>query len=209
MKRTIAFILLALTAVAVLAVPALAHTVPEPGKTGRITITMRYDGKPISGGELMLYRVGKVAQEDGNYFFVKTGSFTQWDGEFGDLENTKAVAQELESFVKKRGIIGTSAQVIAGKAVFGNNAEGLAQGLYLIIQTVPAEGYSALSPFLVSLPYFDGKQYQYDIQVYAKNEQGKLPQTGQLWWPVPVLTCVGLICVGCGLIRRRRNRDEA
>lgn len=33
-----------------------------------------------------------------------------------------------------------------------------------------------------------------------------LPQTGQLWWPVPVLLCGGLLCIVLGLIRRRGAR---
>ena len=32
---------------------------------------------------------------------------------------------------------------------------------------------------------------------------GKLPQTGQLWWPVPLLLASGLLLVVLGLIRRR------
>ena len=36
----------------------------------------------------------------------------------------------------------------------------------------------------------------------------KLPQTGQLWWPVPVLACAGLGCIAVGLFRRREARDE-
>ena len=41
-------------------------------------------------------------------------------------------------------------------------------------------------------------------------EQGKpiLPQTGQLWWPVPVLLAAGLLFVVIGLIRRRGARHE-
>ncbi|MDO5545365.1 MAG: Cna B-type domain-containing protein [Eubacteriales bacterium] len=35
-----------------------------------------------------------------------------------------------------------------------------------------------------------------------------LPQTGQLWWPVPVLIAVGLLFVVIGLIRRRSSTDE-
>lgn len=35
-----------------------------------------------------------------------------------------------------------------------------------------------------------------------------LPQTGQLWWPVPVLIAVGLLFVVIGLIRRRGMTDE-
>lgn len=36
----------------------------------------------------------------------------------------------------------------------------------------------------------------------------KLPQTGQLWWPVPLLICGGLLCIAVGLLLRRRNADE-
>ncbi|MGM9660454.1 MAG: Cna B-type domain-containing protein [Faecousia sp.] len=35
-----------------------------------------------------------------------------------------------------------------------------------------------------------------------------LPQTGQLWWPVPVLIATGLLFVVIGLIRRRGAGDE-
>lgn len=35
-----------------------------------------------------------------------------------------------------------------------------------------------------------------------------LPQTGQLWWPVPVLMAAGLLFVVIGLIRRRGAADE-
>lgn len=42
----------------------------------------------------------------------------------------------------------------------------------------------------------------------STTSDGKLPQTGQLWWPVPILLCVGLACVVVGLVRRRRDEDE-
>ncbi|MBQ9020641.1 MAG: hypothetical protein IJ113_01305 [Eggerthellaceae bacterium] len=34
---------------------------------------------------------------------------------------------------------------------------------------------------------------------------GKLPQTGQLWWPVPALLCAGLVSVGAGRIVATRS----
>ncbi len=39
-------------------------------------------------------------------------------------------------------------------------------------------------------------------------EDPNLPQTGQLWWPVPLLICGGLLFIVAGLIRRRGNADE-
>ena len=35
-----------------------------------------------------------------------------------------------------------------------------------------------------------------------------LPQTGQLWWPVPVLIAAGLLFVVIGLLRRRGTTNE-
>lgn len=39
-------------------------------------------------------------------------------------------------------------------------------------------------------------------------DKPSLPQTGQLWWPVPVLIAAGLLFVVIGLLRRRGIADE-
>ena len=36
-----------------------------------------------------------------------------------------------------------------------------------------------------------------------------LPQTGQLWWPVPVLLITGLLCILFGLVRRKGSKHES
>ena len=41
------------------------------------------------------------------------------------------------------------------------------------------------------------------------SEPPDLPQTGQLWWPVPVLFCAGLVLILFGLIRRREEEYGA
>jgi hypothetical protein len=38
--------------------------------------------------------------------------------------------------------------------------------------------------------------------------QEKLPQTGQLWWPLPFLAAGGLLCIGIGMIKQKREKDE-
>ena len=38
-----------------------------------------------------------------------------------------------------------------------------------------------------------------------KTPGNKLPQTGILWWPVPILLCVGIVFLTVGIIRRRRS----
>ena len=39
--------------------------------------------------------------------------------------------------------------------------------------------------------------------------QPKLPQTGQLWWPVPILALSGFVLLVLGWLRRKESRDEA
>lgn len=44
--------------------------------------------------------------------------------------------------------------------------------------------------------------------VVPKPPSGKLPQTGLLWWPVPLLAGVGMALFVIGWLRRRRDEDE-
>lgn len=41
------------------------------------------------------------------------------------------------------------------------------------------------------------------------NTWKRLPQTGQLWWPVSVLTISGLGLLGVGMLRRRKQDEDA
>ena len=111
-----------------------------------------------------------------------------------------------------------------GKVTFSS----LPFGLYLAVQKTAPAGYGKTEPFLVSLPYLYEGEYQYDVASQPKTDLErevptkptspatnptfpggkKLPQTGQLWWPVPVLACGGLGCIVVGLFRRRRAGDE-
>lgn len=210
-----------------------AREVPEEGRTGSITVTMRYDGKPLPGGELTIYQVGKVDGADGDYWFRAKEPFTKWDEDIRHLEDADVenLSAELAAYIEEEKLTGTHAPIDDyGKAVFDNYGHGLKQGLYLVIQTVPAEGFEKISPFLISLPYYDGEEYVYDVTAAAKNEleqeaskptnpsnptkppsskpSGKLPQTGQLNWPIPVMVISGLTLFVIGWVLRFRKRDD-
>lgn len=45
-------------------------------------------------------------------------------------------------------------------------------------------------------------------QIPEKPDEPKLPQTGQLWWPVPVLFAVGTVFVALGVLRKRRDHEK-
>lgn len=86
------------------------------------------------------------------------------------LENNSSILKnELEKFVSENG----------GKTMPETDAKGhssvseLDLGLYLLVETsVPEKVFSTTAPFLISLPMttIDGKDWNYDVTVYPKNE---------------------------------------
>ena len=220
--------LLALLLLLELPLSAAAHPVPDARKDGQcsITVTMTYRGKALKGGTLALYKVGDVAEEDGNYSFVPVAAIRGDLAQFGDIQSPD-LAGKLSKLESKLTPVTALPQKVGedGKVTFLN----LPFGLYLVVQKTAPAGYGKTEPFLVSLPYLYEGEYQYDVASEPKTDLereaptqptspptkptpssggGKLPQTGQLWWPVPVLTCGGLGCIVVGLFRRRRDGDE-
>ena len=81
--------LLALLLLLELPLSAAAHPVPDARKDGQcsITVTMTYGGKALKGGTLALYKVGDVAEEDGNYSFVPVAAIRGDLAQFGDIQS--------------------------------------------------------------------------------------------------------------------------
>lgn len=88
-----------------------------------------------------------------------------------------------------------TAPIEGGKAVFSQ----LMPGLFVVPQKEAdaSDGFTAIHPFLISLPRWDGEQYVYDLTAKPKvSLEPKpteppteppdpwLPQTGQTNWPV-------------------------
>ena len=228
MRKHVISGLLALLFLLALPLSAAAHPVPDESRNGHcsITVSMTYKEKAVRGGKLALYKVGDVAENDGNYSFVPVEAIRGDIPEFGDIESPE-LAGKLAKLEKQLTPVTADPVTVDkdGKATFSD----LTFGLYLVVQKTAASGYGKTKPFLVSLPYLYEGEYQYDVASEPKTDLerevptkptspptkptpssggGKLPQTGQLWWPVPVLTCGGLGCIVVGLLRRRRDGDE-
>lgn len=224
MKKHLISALLALLVLLCLPLSAAAHAVPDESQDGHcsITITMTYKGKAVPGGTLALYKVGDVQEDDGNYSFVPVKAIQSDISEFGNIESSD-LAGKLAKLEKKLTPVTAKPVTIDknGTVTFSN----LEFGLYLVVQKTAASGYGKTSPFLVSVPYLYKGEYKYNVTSQPKTDLerevkpttppssggggGKLPQTGQLWWPVPVLVCMGLGCIAVGLIRRREAGDES
>ena len=199
MRKHVISGLLALLFLLALPVSAAAQTVPDESRNGHcsITVSMTYKGKAVCGGTLALYKVGDVAEDDGNYSFVPVEEIQADIPEFGDIESPDLAGRLAELKGKLTPVTSDPVTVDKdGNATFSD----LTFGLYLVVpktdleREVPTKPTSPTSPTTKpTTPSGGGK---------------KLPQTGQLWWPVPVLACAGLGCIAVGLFRRWEARDE-
>lgn len=217
MKRRIFGAVSALWLLFTLAVTAGAATIDKHIK-GSITVTQAYQGKPVAGGSMSLYYVADLDETDGKVYFKYAGGFEGCTVDLnGDLTSA-AAARELSLYAAAH-----DEQIVAlhkqnfedGKIWFYN----LPVGLYLLVQQDTAPGYSALTPFLISVPKMENGEYDYHVDAtpkmgpvvpdqptepttppptQPKPPSGDLPQTGQLNWPVPVLAVSGLILFALG-----------
>lgn len=219
MKKSLIFALCCALLLSVLSISALAVEVPDYDRKGSISITMTYQGEVVKGGSLTLYRVADVAHDNGNYFFEYTSDFAGCEVPVDD-PSTSRIAEALAKIVKDKSLKGTVKSISSkGEVTFPD----LEIGLYLLIQTRAATGFNAVSPFLVSVPGRENESYVYDVDASPKVElepkptteppettkpSDKLPQTGQLNWPVPVLFVVGLIFVVLGSYMQRSGRKK-
>jgi len=182
-----------------------AQEVIDVNQNGSIDVTLRYQEKEIKDGTLSIYLVANVQQNNADMSFVLTSDFKDSHLNFDKIESSDT-AKQVEQYIQDQQIAADQTiQNTNGKIVF----EDLKPGLYLITQKTPSTGYYSLNPFFVSLPVKDQTTgtYQYHVSASGKFEMipttdtphvpekptdPKLPQTGQLNWPIPVLTVGGM-----------------
>ena len=153
--------------------------------TGSIRITLDTFDQAVTNGTVTLYRVGQ--ENDNGYRILE---------EFGgglvrkDDANSPYLAQWLTQMT---GDNGTTRLLDAdGSAEFSK----LPDGLYLLIQTEPMDGFYSFRPFLVTLPMDDSCSIQVSplIQPIPSDEP---PPTGQ--HPAPIFAAMALVVSGLGL----------
>lgn len=152
-----------------------AQTPPDPDRIGSISVRMtdRSTGEPVGGGTLLIYKVGQIGTDGGNFVWELTDEF---GGCGADLTNigTEGLAQDIANYV--------SVAPITHLEEVDINEEGYAEfpdysaGLYLITQPVAAPGYEEIMPFLVTIP-IEGPdaEWVYDVDASPKLELVKAP----------------------------------
>lgn len=215
MKRVLSLIA-ALLILCTLPLGADAHDYVQMDREGSVTLELKYDDEPLIGGKFSCIKVADVVEEDGNYYFR-----TLVENEiYREGMPTLAHVQEL---VKNNPEAFNSGKITCSNETSTVTFEGCLPGLYLITQDTKIQGYGLMNAFLVSVPYMDDGVYVYDITAQTKSaleqdeietepeeedKDDKLPQTGQLNWPVPAMAACGLAVFAFGWYLRFGKKKE-
>ena len=221
-------LLLAVTLVrSVWAVPVL-----DRERTYTLRLDCRYEGRALPGAAVRLFRVADV---DVRGRYTAVADFAASGVALTGLDSAaqrREAAQTLSDWAKQQALTPLTSQTSGGDgtAVF----PGLKAGLYLV-ETGPLYGTAGVytfTPLLAAVPVLngtgDGWAEETAVQPKAAFERNetpsgpdsgpdtppsvepgeRLPQTGQLKWPVPVLAVSGMALFALGL-RLTRRRDHA
>lgn len=195
----------------------------DPDAKGSISVEINSsDGKTLKG-TVAIYQAAELISDDTGFHFVWTDDFAGCTEDIYNMSGTltdsqsKTIATKLDAIINQNSL--KPLKVInvqsGGEAYFGN----LPVGLYIIKQTKSQKGYDAIDPFVVTVPLLNADgTLTYDVDAQPKagiatkektkdtpKKDKKLPQTGQLWWPVWILLAAGSICLTAGIIRKRGN----
>lgn len=145
---------------------AQAEAHPDLTRKGSVSIAMvdKTTNSPVSGGEMSLFRVAKVAREDWNDSFVYTEEFTDCMLLLDD-PGSEELAKGLADFAEEKKINGDKKKIGSDGTVKYTDLE---VGLYLLVQSTAAKGYEAVTPFLVTVPIMVNGELIYDVDAAPK-----------------------------------------
>lgn len=234
-KKTVVSVLLTMLLLCTMALPAMALSQGiDVNRTGSLNVRILKTGSSagVPGGKVEIYQITSVVFDPySGYRHSVSSSYSPMlsRSEISRLKemtaaDKDALVKRLVDYIKQE-TISSQAQAVpdsTGKASF----TGLALGLYLVVQTAPATQYSAIAPFLITIPQYnaDNTEVIYAVDAAPKAgtadpvptppptpaptpAPGGLPQTGQLWWPVYAFAGLGMILFIFGWLRRREDRN--
>ena len=233
MKNRILSLLTALVLLLAMFIPVSAAradepvTMPDLTKKGSLALTMDVDGEPLNSGSLNLCRVATVTLVKEHVYdfqlleaFAAAGATLDTDDLYDGVQSERLLDVAREVLTEY-----TTVPIEDGKAFF----KDLDAGLYLVWQNADdaCNGYDPIHPFLISVPRWQNGAYTMyvtaDPKVPFHREPTEptepppppppdVPQTGQLNWPIPVMTVAGAVLLVIGWIllagRKRAGHEE-
>lgn len=183
----------------------------------KLTVKLYDENKQTIDG--MQVSICKVADINGTDY-IPTEAFMDSGISIAGLVKhpTAEEANAVYQYVKKHQIESMAAHSQNGEVVF----DSLDRAIWLVF--CQEEQQYRFNSYFVFLPQTINGQVQFDVVAEPKVEQnmtepkpempntnqtgGKLPQTGQLWWPILMLAIAGGCLVILGVVELRNKKNE-
>lgn len=189
-------------------------------KKGSITLTLKdSDGNAMTGGFLDCIQVAEIADIGGETTYLLTNGFQDTnifleyflDGK----QSAASLAEELNDAVPAGAYKIANRPDKTGTVTFSNRE----LGLYLIRQRAKSGYYESITPFVVTVPMNSDSGWVYDVTASPKvgtvtpkdtayKSVRRLPQTGQINWPVPVLAVSGIALFSLGWAMTKDKHEK-
>ncbi|MGI6177581.1 MAG: SpaA isopeptide-forming pilin-related protein [Eubacterium sp.] len=207
-----------------------ALEVPDLSRKGTLILDVRdsVTDEPVPGGEFSVYKVADIKESGVNYVYEYTEAF---DGKTDvpittGVDLTPGLAAELRDVAFDEDVEPVYTTTIDSDGVV--RFDEVDPGLYLVVETTAPDKYNLMDPFLVSIPLKqDDGTYLYEVSTYPKQgtysdpptnppvtppvtppDEPELPNTGQLWWPVPILLGAGAVLIAAGIVILKKAKKE-
>jgi len=178
--------------------------------------------QPIDGLQVSICKVADISGSD----YIPAEAFAESGISISGIVNhpTEEVANAVCQYVKKQQIESQSAQSQNGEVGF----DSLDRAIWLVF--CQEEQEYRFNPYFVFLPQTINGKVQYEVIAEPKVEENigqdagnteqepvlpntqpsgdKLPQTGQLWWPILMIAIAGVALVLLGIIELRNKSNE-
>ena len=193
----------------------MAAAAPDVNRTGSISVSMKEQGKAVSGGTLTICQVAKAVSTDTGLAYQYVNGFASCGIALGDLSDA-SLPEKPQAKMTKDAVTITKTIDQSGTVRFDN----VSAGLYLVMQNDAAKGYRAIQSFLVTVPMRSGNTWVYEVDASPKVEvtkpetpntpttpskkpttpkkDGKLPQTGLLYAPIAGMAAGGMLLFAIG-----------
>lgn len=127
---------------------------------------------PVGGGSFTYYKIADTYVRQGRVFYRYVSELNEsgssLNNKHQDEVMTSERANEYWALVTEKGIRGTSVKIPESGIV---RIQTIPAGLYLVVQDKTADGYGAVLPFCISLPYEKSGKLYNSITSYPKTSE--------------------------------------
>lgn len=221
MKKTIYILLGVLIGGLLRITPISANAFNQDSLTGELTVALKsQENEALVNAKVQIYQIAKISDTGVIFKYELLEELIPSGVSSSQLQNIQS-AKILAEYIRKQNLSLIWKETDeSGTVTF----EGLDLGIYLVLQGDQSGENNTneiFNPYLVSIPVMntDAHEWEYQVITYPKIQleqsssdynseasDSKLPQTGVIKWPIPILSVAGMGLYTIGWITSNKEK---